>query len=129
MDQVGRLGAVIAVHVRVVCAGLVLDAVLDELESWQPNGIEREVVRAPGTPDAQRRGTHVPERCQPLREDRPHPIVSPKVDAPDLAGAVVEIEVRRELGMPVGQLHCLGIAEVLLDVRLRTEQPLLFPAP
>src|SRR5271154_7594678 len=46
--QVFWLQPVIHVHVRVVCAGFVIERILNELESWDADGIKRQVIGATG---------------------------------------------------------------------------------
>ena len=71
----------------------------------------------------------IAERRQPLVKQRPHRVVVLQINSADLAAAVVQIEIARQRGVRRRQLHGLRIAEMLLDVGLRSEQPLLFPAP
>ena len=86
------------VLVGVVSPRVVLDLVLDELEAGQADAVERLVVGAAGVGDRQGGGAHLAERLEPLAEDRPDGLVALHVDAADLAGAVIEVEIGRELG-------------------------------
>src|SRR5689334_21062679 len=73
--------------------------------------------------------TQILEWFDPLLEDRPNAKVPLIPHAADLARAVVEIEIRREL-VPLGlRPHGCRIAVVFLHVRARAHQTFLFPAP
>src|SRR5204863_1613554 len=76
---------------------VVVELVLDELEAGEADGVEGEVIGAAGAAHRQRRGTEVVKRDEPFPEDRNDRRVLLTVDAPHLSGAVVEVEVRREL--------------------------------
>src|SRR5208283_2390105 len=81
-----------------------MDLVLDELETRQPDAVERLVVGAVGVGNRDGRGTHLTARLEPLAEDRPCSLVALEVNPPNLASPVVEIEVPRKLGK-----FCLGL--------------------
>src|SRR5215469_11163268 len=66
---------------------------------------------------------------EPLLEDWAHRVVVLQVDAANFAAAVIEIEISRQLRMGIRELHGVGIAEVLLNVCLRSQQALLLAAP
>ena len=149
------LDAVEDVLVGVVGPGVVLDLILDELEAGQADAVERLVVGAAGVGDGQRGGAHLAEGLEPLAEDRADGLVPLEVDAADLAGAVVEVEVGLELvvtrawaprrwrwrcrcrpgraaraaGTAAAEHVGGAAAEVLGDEGARAEEPLLLAAP
>ena len=147
LHQVVALEALVGVEVGVVRAGLVLDLVLDELEARQADPVEGLVVGAGGVVHRHGRHAEVLERRDPALEDRDDRGVLLGVDAPDLSGPVVDVEVRRELRVlglrrdrpgrlpeVVGLLllrvgHRRARREVVRDVGLGAEEPLLLAAP
>src|SRR5207245_9857295 len=62
-------------------------------------------------------------------EDQRDALVALQVHATDRSSAVVHIETARQLGVLRLELHVLRIGEVLLYVRLRSEQALLLTGP
>lgn len=73
--------------------GVVLDGILDELESGQADRVEGEVVRSTRILRGQRRRSQIVERGQPGPEDRADGVIPLEVDPADLPGSVIEIEV------------------------------------
>src|SRR4051794_12510254 len=95
-----------------------------------------------------RGGAHLLEGLEPLAEDRPRGLIALEIDAPDLASAVVEVEVGLELlevrlgcgrgllllriairagagagsGWAAAEAHRWGLAKVLGHVGPRSEQ-------
>jgi len=110
--QIGRLQPLVGIEVRVMRQRVVLDFVLDELEAGQADAVEGQVVGAAGVGEAQRGGTHVAEGLEPLAEGGAHRLIPLEIDAADLAGAVVEVEIRLELGEP-------GVAQPLAALTSR----------
>jgi hypothetical protein len=55
------------------------------------------VVGAADAVDRQGLRAHIAEGSEPFLEDRPHVFVALQVDAADSSGAIVEIEVGREV--------------------------------
>src|SRR6185369_6395971 len=108
---------------------------------------EREMVRSVGVRRRQCRRTQIAKRLQPLSKDRAHSFVALQVDATNLAGAVVEVVVRRQFVILRPTLNVLRTAsldqtqktfvlrlvtrraKMLRDVSLRTKQTLLFTTP
>ena len=68
-------------------------------------------------------------RGEPLLEDRPHHFVALQIDAADLAGAVVDVEVAGEAVVLGRGLHGRRVGKVVLDIGRRAEQPFFFAAP
>src|SRR5262249_45594975 len=121
----------------------VFDFVLDELKGGQSDRVEREVVGAAGVAAGQRRRPQIAERFKPGAEDRTHRLVALKVDAANLASAVVEVEIGRELFVSGFErerawrsprrapLRPWGWARgvMFFNVSARADQSLLFAAP
>src|SRR6185437_13196079 len=105
------------------------DLVLDELESGQPHGIERLVIGTAGIAGSDGAGAQVMEGLQPLGKDGAAGFVALQVDAPDAAGAVVDVEIAGKILMGGEQLHGSGVAKGLLYVAAAAEQAFLFAAP
>ena len=107
----------------------VLDLVLNELESRQPDLVEGLVVGPAGVADRESGHAHVRERFHPRAEDGRDRFVPLQIDAADGAGAVVDVEVAGELGVRRLGGHRPAIGEVLGDIRSRSEQTVLFTRP
>src|SRR5262245_61301631 len=82
------LDAVIDVHVGVMCAASVLNGILNELEAWNPDCVEREMIGASRILQAQGCGSHLSERFQPLAEERRNGLIALQIDSANLAGPV-----------------------------------------
>ncbi len=122
---------------------IVLDRVLYELEPRQPHSIERLMVGSTGIPQRKRSRSHFAERREPGAEDRSDGFVSLQVDASNLAGAVIEVEVTGELRLlgsqcesrraPGGRRSLLRLicsfAEVFRYISARAQESLFFSAP
>src|SRR4051812_36751804 len=78
-------------------ARVVIERVLDELESGQADLVEWEVIGAAGVGERDGLCAKIVERREPLFEDRRGCGVPLAIDAADLPAAIVEIEVRRQL--------------------------------
>src|SRR6476620_4478322 len=82
-----------------VCARVVFNLILNKLKSGQADTIKGKMIGAAGVRNRKRvRAPEVltrpiPERRQPLPEDRADSFVALHVHAADFAGAVIEIEV------------------------------------
>src|SRR5258708_8223613 len=74
-------------------AGLVLDGILDELESWDADGVERKVIGASGVAHAKRVHAEIFEGLHPGFKDRRYGFVFLQVYATDFSGAVVYVEI------------------------------------
>ena len=98
---------------------LVLDFVLDELEAGQADAVERDVVGAAGVALGDGRDAEVLERLDPGCEDRRDGVILLRVDAADLAGAVVEVEVGGEFGVLRLDRQRSGVARIV-DGRSRS---------
>jgi hypothetical protein len=109
------------IQVGMVHARAVVERILDELESRQPDRVEVEVVGAARAADRDRAGSQVGERLEPLFEDRAHAIVALQVDAANPARSVVDVEIARELCVLRLERHVRAIGEVCRDVRARPE--------
>ena len=103
----------------------VVHRVLDELEARQADRVERQVVGAAGVADRER-GARGRGTAAATLEDRPHHVVALQVDAADLAGAVVEVEVGRPASRGRGRAASSRVGEVLLR---RTRASRAGPAP
>src|SRR5215472_15826767 len=79
-----------------VRARIVFDLVLDELEAGEPDGIERKVIGAAGIRKRERLGAQVAEGREPLAKQICDPGVSLQINAANLPGAAIEIEVAGE---------------------------------
>src|SRR5207253_2296095 len=71
--------------------------ILYELESRDPDRIERQVVGAARVTHRDGRRAQVIERLEPLREDRSYRRIFLRIDTADLPRAIVHVEVRRDL--------------------------------
>ena len=120
----------VGVEVRVPRIRRVLDRVLEHADPRQPGLVEGRVIRPPTLAAPRRRGAKDAEvregregltqnRARRGRPEHRHPTRT--------AGAVVDIEVAGKF--LVRGLRLFSCAEVLLHVRLRTQQPLLLSAP
>ncbi len=78
-------------------AAFVIHRVLNELETRDARGIERLMVRAAGIAHGKRIHAQVAKRLHPRCKDRLDPGVLLHVNAANLAGAVVHIEIDRDL--------------------------------
>ena len=146
--QVGGLQPLHHVLIRVVRAALVVQRVLDELESRNAYCIEAQVVGAAGVAVGDGGYAQVLERRDPLRKDGRDGRVALGVDAANLAGAVIHIEVTgdellfrlyfegpscaphelRQLQL-VGRRRGFGCAKVDGAIALRAEDALFFSGP
>src|SRR5262249_18827478 len=68
--QILFLEALVGVHVGVMGARSVVEAILDELEPWDADGVEGLVICAASVAHGDRGDAKVLERLHPLREDR-----------------------------------------------------------
>ena len=82
-----------------VRARSIVQPVLHELKSGQREVVEGDVIGRAGGANRVDFHRHRLERSKPRVEDRRDGGVALIIDAADLAAAVVEIEVRRELGV------------------------------
>src|SRR6185437_4829214 len=98
----------------------VLDWILDEVEPGNTSVVERNVVRAPGIPVPHRHDAEVLKRPQYLREYRDRLGVPLIPYAADLPGAVIQVEIRRDLRRQL---------RMLLDPSPRSVDPFLFATP
>ena len=112
---------IVSIHTGMVRDAAIIERVLNELEPRQTDGIQRQMVRAAGVLDGDGGRTLVAEGRQPGFKQRAHRIVPLQVDAANLAAAVIQIEVARELGVVRQKFHGFGIAEMLLHVGLRAK--------
>src|SRR5258708_8884890 len=87
------------------------------------------MISAAGIADSEGVHAEIVERDHPRGKDGGDHFVALKVDAANLASAVVDVVVGVELGMLGRGLHHFGIGEMLLDVGARAEQALLFAGP
>ena len=94
--QVGRLQAFHHILVRMVGAALVVEHVLNELESGDAHRVKAQVIGAAGVAIGDGGNAEVLQRRNPLRKDRRNGPVSLRVDAANFAGAVIDIEIRRK---------------------------------
>src|SRR5207244_2209487 len=146
--QIIGLQAVVDVHIRVMGTRLVLDGILDELETGNADGVERQMVRT--TRVAHSDGVHaqVVKRQHPGLKYGLDRGIFLKIDAANFSRAVINIEVSRDFGLfrlhrdrtglapkqswhsfHVGLVHGRTRPEVLLYIALRPEQALLLAAP
>ena len=88
---------------------IVVDRILHELERRQAYVIEIQVVGAADALDRERRCAQRGKRLQPRFEDRADRFVPLQENAADLAGAVVEVEVARQLAMAMNGLGALTL--------------------
>ena len=90
---VAGLQTVVDIHIGMVCACLVLDGVLDELESGNADGVERKMISATGVAHGESSHPEIFKGFHPRFEDGSHGFVLLQVDAADFSGAVVDIEI------------------------------------
>ena len=88
---------VLHVEVRVVDVAEVVQLVLHELEARDADAVEADVVGAARVALGDDGRADVVPRLQPVLEDRRDRQVLLRIDAADLAAAVVQIEVRGDL--------------------------------
>src|SRR5581483_5806035 len=128
-------------------ARLILDRILNELESGNADSIEGKVIGAASIAHRERVHAQIFERLHPCFEDRLHRGISLHVDTANLSGAVVDIELNRNLCLLRLPRHRPSFAptqarrallqpgkrrtrsEMMDDVPLRAEQSFLFTAP
>ena len=79
-----------------VGATFVVERILDELESGQPDRPERDMIRPTGAGECDVIGAKISERREDGCEERAGSGIALQVDSADPATAVVEIEIRRE---------------------------------
>ena len=134
--HVGFLDAFVDVHVGVVRARVVVHRILDELEAGEADGVVRKMIGAAGVTDRQSGHAEIVERNHPgIEEGRDH-FIALEIDAANFAGAVVDVVVGVEFGVLWGDLDemrggifCVGIAEMLLDIRAGAEEAFFFAGP
>src|ERR1051325_7933467 len=122
--------ALVVVEIRVMRMGVVLDRILAEPDARQSRVVERRAVgpadvAAPGGRGAEY--LQVLERLEHVAHDRRRRRRAEDARAARTAGAAVDVEIRverREFG-----LRRFERSEVLLHVRLRSEQPFFLAAP
>src|SRR5438552_15744686 len=127
--QIALLCVVVHIHVRVMRDTPVFYAVLNELESWQTDLVERQVIRSSGVSNADGSNTQIVEGSQPGHENRPHGVIALQIHATDFAGSIIVVEITGKFGVHGLQLHSLRIGERLLDIRPRAVYSLLLAAP
>ena len=93
--QVGRLQPLHDILVGVMGAALVVEIVLDELETGNADRIEAQVIGAAGVAHRDGGDAEVLQRRDPLRKDGRDRRVALEIDAANLARAVVDVEVGR----------------------------------
>ena len=120
---------VVYVGAGVMRLGGIVQRILNELEAGQPHRVKRLVIGSARVADGDRICAVILEGVQPRLEDGPHHVVALQIRAADLAGAVVQVEVTRELGMFRLERHGFAIPEVILHIGPRSQQPLFFAGP
>src|SRR6185437_11077102 len=118
--QILELQMVIHVVRGMVRPEAIFDRILDEVEPGNTSVVERNVVRASGIPVPYRYHAEVMERPQNLLEYRDRLCVTLVPHPTDLAGTVVQVEIRRDLGRQL---------RMLFDPSSRTVDPFFFAAP
>src|SRR5579859_6419498 len=148
LPQILELHTIVNIHIRVMRARLVLDRVLDELESWNAYCIEREVIRSASVAHCERVHSQIFELLHPRLENGLHCRVALHVDAANLACAIVDVEISGDLGLLRLDRHRAGFAsaqtrgslrawsverrtrsEVMDHIPSGAEQTFLFAAP
>src|SRR5882762_6639281 len=134
--HVGLLDALVDIHVGVMRTGVVVHGVLNELETGKADGVVGKVIGSAGIANAESGHSKIVEGFHPGGEKRSYHFVALKVDAANLAGGVVDVEVGVEFGVFGKSLDYIfaglthfGIGEVLLDVGARAEKPLFLAGP
>src|SRR5580658_5579636 len=84
---------VIVVFVAMMGSGLVVEWVLDELKAGDAHRVEAQVVGRTRVMEGYRGRAEIPKRREPLAENTCGRVIALRKDAPDPAGAVVEIVV------------------------------------
>jgi hypothetical protein len=120
---------VIIVLVAVVSPGLVVQRVLDELETGDVDGVEAQVVGRPGIVQGDGRSAEILERHEPLPEDIGGLVVALGEDTSDLTGAVVKVVVGGYLCLFGLQLHVEGISKMVPYIMEGAQKTLFFAVP
>lgn len=130
LHEVIPLDVVNRIHVGMMRSGVILQAVLHELESRNTDGIKRSIIRSTHRP---RRDSscyvEIPERLKPGAEDWSHSQIVLEPNTADPARSIVEIVISRQILM--FGFHYLGgdVGQMVAHIGLRTQQPFFFAAP
>ena len=130
LPKVAVLHAIPQIHIAMMGPRVVLERVLNELESRQADGIVREVIGAASIGDGNRVHAHGLEGLHPFLEDRPGRFVPLQINAAEFAAAVVNVEVNGKFilsGLLEFPRAGFGVAtaEVVCHVSAGTKQALL----
>src|SRR5258708_37086798 len=112
-----------------VGARVVVQGVLDELETGEADSVEREMIGAAGVADGEGVHAEVVERDHPGGEEWGDHFVALKIDAANFARAVFNVVVSVRLGMLWSRLHDFRIGVMLLDVGAIAEQYMFLAGP
>ena len=118
--QIALHCVVVHIHVRVMRDTPVFYAVLNELESWQTDLVERQVIRSSGVSNADGSNTQIVEGSQPGHENRPHGVIALQIHAADFAAPIVHVEIPCQLGVLGLQLHVEPIRKMFDHVGPRS---------
>jgi hypothetical protein len=99
LHEVARFRVIVNIQFRMMRAGAIVERILNELEPRQPHRIEGKMIRAAGVANRNGAGAQILERREPGIEDGPHHVITLKMNAPDLSGAVVQVQVAAKPGM------------------------------
>ena len=97
-----------------VCACVVFNLILDELEARKSCTIKWQVVRPAGVSFGYRGRAKVSEWLEPLRKDWDDCLIPLRVDSTQLAGSIVDVVVASDLC--VLRLWLSLCSKVLLDI-------------
>src|SRR6266446_3454429 len=108
---------------------VVLHGVLNELESRQPHGIEREMIRSARVSNAERGHSEISEWLHPGLKYGRHGFVALQVYTSNGTGTVVHIEISGEFRVVGFQFQTRATGKMRVDLRARAEKAFLFTSP
>src|SRR5258706_10297483 len=146
--QIVGLQAIIHIHIRVVGARLILDRILNELESRNADGIEGLMVGAAGVAHGDGIHAEIFERFHPGLENWLYGGILLQVNAANFSTAVVHVEIGGDFRLfwfhrdfsgfaaqkcrhvfHPGLVHARTRTEMLLHITLRAQQTFFLTAP
>src|SRR5580692_11994913 len=108
------------VEVRVMDPGFVVQGILNELKRGQAQPAQENVIGGIRGLRDHRGGAQARERRQPFAEDRDYAEITLRIDTPNLAGSIVDIEIGREVRESREWLYRIGLhGNVSREVRKR----------
>ncbi len=93
LGEIGGLQPLIHIHIGMVRARAIIQAILDELKTRNADGIKRFVISSSGVAHADRGNAEVFQGIDPLLKDGRNSGVLLQVDAENFSAAIIDIEV------------------------------------